>query len=71
MKRNLLIQNLKTTFSHNMIDNLREKNSSGLILFSSGSTGKPKAMVHNLDTLIDSFKDKKREIYEYVGFFNV
>ena len=60
-EKNLLIQNLKTIFSHNMIDNLREKNSSGLILFSSGSTGKPKAMIHNLDTLIDSFKDKKEK----------
>lgn len=67
-EKNLLIQNLKTTFSHNMIDNLREKNSSGLILFSSGSTGKPKAMVHNLDTLIDSFKDKKEKSMNMLAF---
>ena len=77
-ERNLLIQDLKTTFSHNMIDNLREKNSSGLILFSSGSTGKPKAMVHNLDTLIDSFKDKKEKsmnmlvflMFDHIGGLN-
>lgn len=77
-ERNLLIQNLKTTFSHNMIDNLREKNSSGLILFSSGSAGKPKAMVHNLDTLIDSFKDKKEKsmnmlvflMFDHIGGLN-
>lgn len=77
-EKNLLIQNLKTTFSHNMIDNLREKNSSGLILFSSGSTGKPKAMVHNLNTLIDSFKDKKDKsmnmlvflIFDHIGGLN-
>jgi len=77
-EKNLLIQNLKTTFSHNMIDNLREKNSSGLILFSSGSTGKPKAMVHNLDTLIDSFKDKKEKsmnmlvflMFDHIGGLN-
>ena len=76
--KNILIQNLKTTFSHNMIDNLREKNSSGLILFSSGSTGKPKAMVHNLDTLIDSFKDKKEKsmnmlvflMFDHIGGLN-
>ena len=67
-EKNLLIQNLKTTFSHNMIDNLREKNSSGLILFSSGSTGKPKAMIHNLDTLIDSFKDKKEKTMNMLVF---
>ena len=77
-ERNLLIQNLKTTFSHNIIDNLREKNSSGLILFSSGSTGKPKAMIHNLDTLIDSFKDKKEKsmnmlvflMFDHIGGLN-
>ncbi|MCT7522577.1 fatty acid--CoA ligase family protein [Aliarcobacter cryaerophilus] len=77
-ERNLLIQNLKTIFSHNMIDNLREKNSSGLILFSSGSTGKPKAMIHNLDTLIDSFKDKKEKsmnmlvflMFDHIGGLN-
>ena len=77
-ERNLLIQNLKITFSHNMIDNLREKNSSGLILFSSGSTGKPKAMIHNLDTLIDSFKDKKEKsmnmlvflMFDHIGGLN-
>ena len=77
-EKNLLIQNLKITFSHNMIDNLREKNSSGLILFSSGSTGKPKAMIHNLDTLIDSFKDKKEKsmnmlvflMFDHIGGLN-
>lgn len=77
-EKNLLIQNLKTIFSHNMIDNLREKNSSGLILFSSGSTGKPKAMIHNLDTLIDSFKYKKEKsmnmlvflMFDHIGGLN-
>ena len=77
-EKNLLIQNLKTTSSHNMIDNLIEKNSSGLILFSSGSTGKPKAMIHNLDTLIDSFKDKKEKsmnmlvflMFDHIGGLN-
>ena len=77
-EKNLLIQNLKNASSHNMIDNLREKNSSGLILFSSGSTGKPKAMIHNLDTLIDSFKDKKEKsmnmlvflMFDHIGGLN-
>lgn len=77
-EKNLLIQDLKTTSSHNMIDNLREKNSSGLILFSSGSTGKPKAMIHNLDTIIDSFKDKKEKsmnmlvflMFDHIGGLN-
>lgn len=77
-EKNLLIQDLKNASSHNMIDNLIEKNSSGLILFSSGSTGKPKAMIHNLDTLIDSFKDKKEKsmnmlvflMFDHIGGLN-
>ncbi|HJE02884.1 Long-chain-fatty-acid--CoA ligase FadD13 [Aliarcobacter thereius] len=77
-EKNLLIEDLKNTFSHSMIDNLREKNSSGLILFSSGSTGKPKAMIHNLDTLINSFKDKKEKsmnmlvflMFDHIGGLN-
>lgn len=44
---------------HQLILELQESNYSGLILFSSGSTGKPKAMIHNLDKLIDSYKDKR------------
>ncbi|WP_394909596.1 fatty acid--CoA ligase family protein [uncultured Helicobacter sp.] len=36
----------------------RLQNVSGLILFSSGSTGKPKVIVHNLDTLLESYLQK-------------
>ncbi len=44
---------------HTMIDSFQLDYHSGLILFSSGSSGKPKAMIHNLDNLIDNYKDKK------------
>ena len=77
-EKNLIVKDIDNISSHNMIDNLREKNSSGLILFSSGSTGKPKAMIHNLDTLIDSFKDKKEKsmnmlvflMFDHIGGLN-
>ncbi|MDD2975044.1 MAG: fatty acid--CoA ligase family protein [Aliarcobacter cryaerophilus] len=77
-KKNLIVKDIDNISSHNMIDNLRVKNSSGLILFSSGSTGKPKAMIHNLDTLIDSFKDKKEKsmnmlvflMFDHIGGLN-
>ncbi|MDX4028255.1 ANL family adenylate-forming protein [Aliarcobacter skirrowii] len=77
-KKNLILKDIDNISSHNMIDNLIEKNSSGLILFSSGSTGKPKAMIHNLDTLIDSFKDKKEKsmnmlvflMFDHIGGLN-
>ncbi len=44
---------------HALIEELRSGGHSGLVLFSSGSTGKPKAMVHNMDNLLELFKDKK------------
>ena len=77
-EKNLIVKDIDNISSHNMIDNLRVKNSSGLILFSSGSTGKPKAMIHNLDTLIDSFKDKKEKsmnmlvflMFDHIGGLN-
>ena len=63
---------------HNLIKDLQKNNSSGLILFSSGSTGTPKAMIHNLDNLIDSFKDKKSKnlvfliflMFDHIGGLN-
>ena len=77
-EKNLIFKDIDNISSHNMIDNLRVKNGSGLILFSSGSTGKPKAMIHNLDTLIDSFKDKKEKsmnmlvflMFDHIGGLN-
>ena len=41
-----------------LIGRLRGENRAGLILFSSGSTGKPKAMIHDLDSLLDSYRGK-------------
>jgi acyl-CoA synthetase (AMP-forming)/AMP-acid ligase II len=63
---------------HDLIKDLQKNNSSGLILFSSGSTGTPKAMIHNLDNLIDSFKDKKSKnlvfliflMFDHIGGLN-
>lgn len=77
-KNELIISNLKQTNSHTMIDSLKEKNSSGLVLFSSGSTGKPKAMIHNLDNLINSYKNKKEKsmnmlvflMFDHIGGLN-
>jgi acyl-coenzyme A synthetase/AMP-(fatty) acid ligase len=44
---------------HPLVRQLVDRGRSGLILFSSGSTGRPKAMIHDLDNLIDSYRDKK------------
>jgi acyl-coenzyme A synthetase/AMP-(fatty) acid ligase len=78
IKSDLDIQALEQNESHEMIKSLKENQNSGLILFSSGSTGKPKAMIHNLDNLIDSYKDKKAKsmnmlvflMFDHIGGLN-
>lgn len=68
----------ESTPEYALIENLRESNHSGLILFSSGSTGVPKAMIHNLDNLIDSYKGKKGKqlvfliflMFDHIGGLN-
>ena len=53
---------------HQIIKDLQEKNSSGLILFSSGSTAKPKAMIHDFDILLNSYKNKKEKSLNMIVF---
>ncbi|MDY0117612.1 MAG: long-chain fatty acid--CoA ligase, partial [Sulfurimonadaceae bacterium] len=65
---NLHIAHIKNSTKHDMLQTLQEKNQAGLVLFSSGSTGKPKAMIHNLDTLMDSYKDKRPKAMNMLVF---
>ncbi len=62
------VKSHRSSESHQMIKLLKESDNSGLILFSSGSTGKPKAMIHNLDNLVDHFKDKKEKSINMILF---
>jgi len=72
------IQTIEQKSSHKMIQSLKESQNSGLILFSSGSTGKPKAMIHNLDTLLETYKEKKAKsmnmlvflMFDHIGGLN-
>ena len=74
----LTISDEKNNESHKIIENLQKLGHSGLILFSSGSTGAPKAMIHDLDKLIDNYKNKKQKhinmlvflMFDHIGGIN-
>lgn len=53
---------------HHLAADLINNNKSGLILFSSGSTGEPKAMIHNLDSLMDTFSNKRKRSLNIIIF---
>lgn len=64
--------------SHEILARLTSAGRAGLILFSSGSTGEPKAMVHDFDTLLDSFRDRRARrlvmmvflMFDHIGGLN-
>lgn len=63
---------------HQLVATLQNDKHAGLILFSSGSTGKPKAMIHNLDNLINTYKEKRGKrlvfliflMFDHIGGLN-
>ncbi|MCU8069533.1 ANL family adenylate-forming protein [Shewanella sp. SM32] len=63
---------------HQMLQTLCFNKQPGLVLFSSGSTGEPKAMIHNLDSLANSYQGKKQKninmlvflMFDHIGGLN-
>lgn len=60
-----------------LILDIKEKQTSGLILFSSGSTGQPKAALHNFDQILEKFKVPRHRktaisflLYDHIGGIN-
>ncbi|WP_419773861.1 ANL family adenylate-forming protein [Halarcobacter sp.] len=77
-EESLNIKSYQLREKHEMLLDLNNKRHAGLILFSSGSTGKPKAMIHDLDNLIDSYKEKREKsmnmlvflMFDHIGGLN-
>lgn len=63
---------------HALVARLIDRGHSGLVLFSSGSTGEPKAMIHDMNDLVDSYRDKKTKklnlliflMFDHIGGLN-
>ena len=72
------VKELNSSGTHQILSNLKKSGRAGLTLFSSGSTGKPKAMIHDLDALIDLYKNKKQKrmnmlvflMFDHIGGIN-
>lgn len=55
---------------HILIQTLKDLKQSGLILFSSGTTGVQKSMLHNLDNLINSYKNSNTKELTVILFLD-
>lgn len=53
---------------HSFVQGLVDDERSGLILFSSGSTGKPKTMLHDLEAMMEMYKERKAKRFCFLVF---
>lgn len=73
-----VIEETQKAERHELVSRLVEQRRAGLILFSSGSTGVPKAMIHDMDNLVDSYRNRKGKnlvfliflMFDHIGGLN-
>ncbi|TLD99797.1 hypothetical protein LS73_006920, partial [Helicobacter muridarum] len=63
------MQTCSNTTSKPLIESLKKQNRAGLVLFSSGSTGKPKAIVHDLDSMLETYLAKRQNLLRVANVF--
>ena len=64
--------------AHPLLARLRAENRAGLVLFPCGSTGAPKAMLHDLDRLLETYREKRARnltlmvflMFDHIGGLN-
>lgn len=71
------LKRLQNKLKHELIDQIKKKKHSGLILFSTGTTGQPKAILHDLtlfmkrfDTPRPSLKTMSFLLFDHIGGLN-
>jgi acyl-coenzyme A synthetase/AMP-(fatty) acid ligase len=74
---NASIRALGLRGNHAFLQQLRDADEAGLVLFSSGSTGKPKAILHALPKLLEKFRTPRHcyrtinfLLFDHIGGFN-
>jgi len=71
------LRRIKHTFHNEYIESLRNKNHSGLVLFSSGTSGSPKAVLHNMTIFMQRFETPRPTLktinfmlFDHIGGLN-
>ncbi|MCP4050229.1 MAG: long-chain fatty acid--CoA ligase, partial [bacterium] len=71
------IKKINNTADNELYSKLRKRKHPGLVLFSSGSTGESKASVHDVNNILEKFKNKRHSfrsivflLYDHIGGIN-
>ena len=71
------VKRIRHNYQHELIERLRKKNNSGLILFSTGTSGRPKAILHDLTLFLQRFETPRPTLktinfllFDHIGGLN-